>query len=281
MQTPSLKTLLKTPLTKSHSTSFSTSPTPQLGSSMCRRITASVLTAVTAVLLLAPSFSEAFEDPTGGKPFLPWLWEDQFRPTIVAAGNRGSIGIFSGTIAATMVAHHYDQDVYQNFGHNQKWGSDVTKYGAVLGSGMPAIGVAVAQVFLDQENGLMHGRAIALTSLTHITTAFIANRERPNKSNRLSFPSGHAANAFTSATSLAYAYGPWVGIPAYGAATFIAVARMADDAHWISDTVAAAGLGIFWARASYLASLDKDTASIAWTPVIVPGGAVVSLSAEF
>lgn len=225
--------------------------------------------------------AHAFEDPTGGKPFLPWLWEDQFKPTIVAAGNRGSIAIFSGTVAATMLAAQYDQDVYQNFGNNKKWGGNVTKYGAFLGSGAPAIGVAVAQLFFDQENGLMHGRSIALTSLTHITTAFVVHRERPNKTNHLSFPSGHAANAFTSAASLAYAYGPWIGVPAYGVATYIAVARMADNAHWISDTVAAAGLGIFWARASYLASLEKNPSKVSWTPSLVPGGAVVSLSAEF
>lgn len=232
-------------------------------------------------LALTPSRAHAFEDPTDGKPFIPWLWEDQFRPTIVAAGNRGSIGIFAGTVTATMIAHQYDQDVFQNFGHNQKWKGDATKYGAILGSGMPAIGVAVAQLFLDQENGLMHGRAIALTSLTHITSAVIIHRERPNKSNHLSFPSGHAANAFTSATSLAYAYGPLVGVPAFGIATYIAVARMADDAHWISDTVAAAGLGLFWARASYLAKVNKDTASIAWTPTLIPGGALVTLDAKF
>ncbi|RYZ64281.1 MAG: hypothetical protein EOP05_22290 [Proteobacteria bacterium] len=103
-----------------------------------------------------------------------------------------------------MIAHEYDVDVFNDFGNNRKWSAGDASYGAVLASGMPAITVAVAQLVFDQQNGLMHGRAIALTSLTHITTAFIANRERPNKTNRLSFPSGHSANAFTTAASLAY-----------------------------------------------------------------------------
>jgi membrane-associated phospholipid phosphatase len=42
-----------------------------------------------------------------------------------------------------------------------------------------------------------------------------------------------------------------VGVPSLLVASYTALTRIADDAHWYSDVVAGATLGIFWGRATY------------------------------
>lgn len=77
---------------------------------------------------------------------------------------------------------------------------------------------------------------------------------RPDGSNNHSFPSGHTATAFMTATMLTKEYGyisPWVGIGAYTAATATGVMRMANNKHWLSDVLAGAGIGILSTELGY------------------------------
>ncbi|MDQ3231408.1 MAG: phosphatase PAP2 family protein, partial [Pseudobdellovibrionaceae bacterium] len=60
------------------------------------------------------------------------------------------------------------------------------------------------------------------------------------------------------ATSLSYLYGWKLAVPTYSAAILTMAARIADDRHWLSDTVAAAALGTFWGRAAYLHHGEKN-----------------------
>jgi membrane-associated phospholipid phosphatase len=61
----------------------------------------------------------------------------------------------------------------------------------------------------------------------------------------LCFPSGHAALAFATAAAVAMLWptARWRGW-AFVVATIVAAQRVAENAHWLSDTVAAAALGI-------------------------------------
>ena len=59
----------------------------------------------------------------------------------------------------------------------------------------------------------------------------------------LCFPSGHAALAFATAASLAILW-PRFRLAFYALASVVAIERFAENAHWLSDTVAAAALGI-------------------------------------
>ena len=82
-----------------------------------------------------------------------------------------------------------------------------------------------------------------------------AQVERPDGSNRHSFPSGHTATAFMTATMLNKEYGyksPWVGIGAYSVATATGLMRMANNKHWLSDVLAGAGIGIITTEIGYL-----------------------------
>lgn len=73
------------------------------------------------------------------------------------------------------------------------------------------------------------------------------NVERPDGSNKHSFPSGHTATAFMTATMFTKEYGhksPWVGVGAYSVATATGLMRMANNKHWLSDVLTGAGIGI-------------------------------------
>lgn len=231
------------------------------------------------VLLFFSFQSHGLKDPTHGQPFLPWLWEDQLRPTIRAAGEQSNLYILAGGGALTGMSFEYDDNA-KEFASNLIT-VEQAQTGSLLGGGAPLIGVALIQIAVDQDAGLAHARAMMLTAASHISLAFITQRQRPNESpTRLSFPSGHASHTFASATSLAYSYGPWIGSLAYGAAIWNGLSRIREEAHWASDVVAGATLGIFWGRASAKA-FDKQDSHLSWHPSILPGGGSLMFQYKF
>lgn len=82
-----------------------------------------------------------------------------------------------------------------------------------------------------------------------------AKELRPDGSTRNSFPSGHTATAFVSATILHKEYGltrsPWYSIAGYGVATATGVMRVLNNRHWVSDVLSGAGIGIFSTELAY------------------------------
>lgn len=98
--------------------------------------------------------------------------------------------------------------------------------------------------------------AFTVALVTAVTRAIkpVAKEERPDGSNRHSFPSGHTATAFMCATMLEKEYGhlsPWVGFGAYTAATVTGVMRMMNNKHWMSDILAGAGMGVMGTEFGY------------------------------
>jgi membrane-associated phospholipid phosphatase len=71
----------------------------------------------------------------------------------------------------------------------------------------------------------------------------LVDEERPDNSDNDSFPSGHTANAFASATTLHRRYGWQTGVPAYAVATLTGIARERARKHHWYDVVAGAAIG--------------------------------------
>ena len=74
----------------------------------------------------------------------------------------------------------------------------------------------------------------------------IVDRTRPNGGNN-SFPSGHTATAFMTATMLHMEYGwrsPWWSIAGYTLAAYTGVSRILNNRHWMSDVAAGAVIGV-------------------------------------
>ncbi len=75
-----------------------------------------------------------------------------------------------------------------------------------------------------------------------------------NGSDRRSFPSGHAANAFATAEFMRLEYkhkSPLYGVVAYGIAATTGAYRIYHNNHWFSDVVAGAGIGILSTNITY------------------------------
>ena len=75
----------------------------------------------------------------------------------------------------------------------------------------------------------------------------MVKEERPDHSDNMSFPSGHAAMAFAAARSIDKEFRKdniWIPIAGYAAATAVGIERVASDRHHWYDVVAGAGLGV-------------------------------------
>jgi membrane-associated phospholipid phosphatase len=68
-------------------------------------------------------------------------------------------------------------------------------------------------------------------------------RPFPPSGTNLSFPSGHACLAFATACATGMLWPRW-RLAFYAVAALVAVERVAENAHWTSDAVAAAAIGI-------------------------------------
>lgn len=71
-----------------------------------------------------------------------------------------------------------------------------------------------------------------------------ARRERPDGSNNHSFPSGHASATFATATVLQRHLGWKAAVPTYTVATYVALSRLQENRHFLSDVVFGAALGV-------------------------------------
>lgn len=83
---------------------------------------------------------------------------------------------------------------------------------------------------------------------------YSTHQTRPDGTDTRSFPSGHTATAFTTATILSKEYGhlsPWVSVGAYAVATTTGLMRIANNKHWLSDVMAGAGIGILSTEFGY------------------------------
>ncbi|PKV67417.1 phosphatase PAP2 family protein [Pontibacter ramchanderi] len=117
----------------------------------------------------------------------------------------------------------------------------------------------------------------ALASAIVWPTKKLTDRDRPN-GKPYAFPSGHTAYAFTIATFMDKEFrhkSPWVSVVSYGIAGGTGVLRVLNDAHWLSDVLAGAGVGIltvntvYWVHAKLTQGGGLNTAMF---PVVLPNG---------
>ena len=71
----------------------------------------------------------------------------------------------------------------------------------------------------------------------------LIEEERPDRSDRNSFPSDSAAVAFSAASFLQIRYGWGYGLPAYAVAGFVGWSRVESQRHYWHDVLAGAALG--------------------------------------
>jgi membrane-associated phospholipid phosphatase len=99
---------------------------------------------------------------------------------------------------------------------------------------------------------------------------YAVRRERPDGSNRLSFPSGHASVTFATATVIERHLGWRKSLLGYAIASYVAISRIHDDQHYLSDVIFGAALGSIAGRTVVHHPADYW----AFTPVAMPSGGV-------
>jgi hypothetical protein len=99
---------------------------------------------------------------------------------------------------------------------------------------------------------------------------FATHRARPDGSNHQSFPSGHASVTFATATVIERHLGWKYSVLGYTIASYVAMSRLHDNRHYLSDVVFGAAVGSIAGRT--VVHHASDYWAIA--PVALPGGGV-------
>jgi hypothetical protein len=154
-----------------------------------------------------------------------------------------------------------------------------TSVGRIVGDGWTMGGMALGTWGIGEltDNRLMAHigsdliRTQVMNGLLSRGLKIAVDRPRPTGGGH-AFPSGHTSASFATAHVLHQHFGWKAGAPAYAAATFIGYTRIRDRAHWLSDAVFGAALGLASARA-----VTRGHESQTWSviPAAVPGGAAI------
>lgn len=183
-----------------------------------------------------PSFGDVFKEvPRDLWKFISW-------DTALVLGAGGG---------AALVGHTWDDDLADTVETSTTFNNAMEPghtYGAfsfqfAVGLGVYSTGWLAHQGKLARVGGDIM-RAQLLGQAYAQALKFTVQRERPDGSNHVSFPSGHAASAFATATVLQRHYGWRVGVPATVVAGYVATARVHDNKHYLSDVIFGGALGI-------------------------------------
>jgi membrane-associated phospholipid phosphatase len=157
-----------------------------------------------------------------------------------------------GTLS--IVAHNSDPGLNHRF-ERGKWIDALYETGSTIGDGYVQIGGAVltyvAGVAYQSPKAKHIGadliRAYVVAGVPTVVLKHTVKRDRPDLGPS-SFPSGHAAATFASATVLQRHLGWRGGVPAYLVATWVSMSRLHDKQHFASDVIFGGALGIVAGR---------------------------------
>ncbi|WP_084575271.1 phosphatase PAP2 family protein [Sporomusa malonica] len=147
--------------------------------------------------------------------------------------------------------------------------------------------------FTAKNNGNEKMRRTAVMGVESMLTAnvitgtikLLAHRSRPRESEspynwggpslskeHVSFPSQHAATAFSVATVIATEYHdkPYVSHIMYGLATLTALSRVNDNEHWASDVAVGSLIGYYTAKHVVHSKCSKNDSSSGASALIMP-----------
>ncbi len=165
-------------------------------------------------------------------------------------------------VASILLTATQDDYIRSDMKNNQQIEPEISKVGDLLGTGAGSLIVIGSQWVFDSDESITrsHIRGFVWSGFSIYLLKTLFNRKRPGDSrNYQSFPSGHTTISFMTASQIHQAYGLNYGIPAYLVASFVGATRLADDAHWSSDVVAGALLGLLIGQSTYYDSSKIPT----------------------
>lgn len=116
--------------------------------------------------------------------------------------------------------------------------------GDVLLFVMPAVAFGSTIIKNDAKGNWQFAKGAVFNLALSYGLKQIIRKQRPNKENFNSFPSGHSSITFQSASFMQRRYGWKFGLPAYLIASYTGYTRIQADKHDIYDVLAGAVIGI-------------------------------------
>ena len=194
------------------------------------------------------------------------------------------IGI-GGAVILTTVMFQYDQQIYDELYRWKMDNSAVKKVSPMitnLGDGSFSLGLfggfAGYGLFFKDPKAVEVGKigieSFLLTGISIQLFKHLCGRERPSDATRPggfwhgpfayfdkqkrgnrglaaydAFPSGHTTTVFAAATTLSDFYTePWVSYTCYSLASIVAISRVMESTHWLSDCFVGAIIGHYGTR---------------------------------
>ena len=200
------------------------------------------------ILFLFLSFAQAAELPAG---------QDEVEISFPQEAERFRSNLFSwesgywlaAASIATPLAQTQDYAVRDRVSEGRLLSSQTSRWGDIAGMGFLQVGLAATQYLVGQKGiAVRHAEALAMTTISVWLMKGTFARSRPDSHNHESMPSGHTAISFATAGAVWHGYGWKWGLATSALASFVALTRLTDDAHWLSDTVLGAATGLFWSR---------------------------------
>jgi membrane-associated phospholipid phosphatase len=166
--------------------------------------------------------------------------------------SKDSLYWLAGGGAFALAVHPTDEDVNRRliphdtfFNPGQTLGSVYVQGGSALVTYI--VGRATANEKVKHLGTDMLSAQIVAQALTQALKVS-TRRERPDGSNNHSFPSGHSSATFATATVLQRHLGWRAAVPTYTLATYVAMSRLQENRHFLSDVVFGAALGVVAGR---------------------------------
>jgi membrane-associated phospholipid phosphatase len=150
--------------------------------------------------------------------------------------------------------------------------------GDILSYAMPAAVLGYELYHGDYEGAWQFGKSFVATTLTTEVLKRATKVERPDRTNDLSFPSGHAARAFSAASYIHRRHGWEYALPAYALATYVGHTRVQAKRHRWGDVAGAAAVSTI---ATWWLVEPKAQKKVAIAPLYDGDFVGIALSATF
>ncbi|WP_228547338.1 phosphatase PAP2 family protein [Nonlabens antarcticus] len=118
------------------------------------------------------------------------------------------------------------------------------KIGDVILFALPVATLGTTFIIGDNQGAWQFTKGFLLTEAVTYGLKVSVNKQRPDRSNDNSFPSGHTSAVFHSAGFIHRRYGLKYALPAYALAGFTAASRIDSKKHDILDVAAGTVIGL-------------------------------------